>query len=79
MEHKLKTWPEYFEDLSTCQKMFEVRKSDRKFGVGDTLILQEWDPRNEEYTGREILRKVTYVLFAHPGIRHDYVVMGLKA
>lgn len=40
MIHKLKTWPEFFLALEMWRKMFEVRKNDRNFSVGDTLLLQ---------------------------------------
>jgi len=33
---------------------FEVRE-------GDTLLLEEWDPKTKNYTGRKIEKKVTYV------------------
>jgi len=29
---------------------------------GDTLLLREWDPQKKEYTGRELNKKVTYLL-----------------
>lgn len=41
--HELKTWPYYFEEVWNGTKTFEVRKNDRDFRVGDTLILQEYD------------------------------------
>lgn len=74
--HKLKTWPEYF--LAVCQlkKQFEIRKNDRDFKVGDTLMLQEYNPNNKEYTGRVVDRKVTYITdFAQ---QDGFVVMGMK-
>jgi len=43
MTHALKTWPEYFQAVAERGKTFEVRKADRPFKVGETLLLQEWD------------------------------------
>ena len=57
--HELKTWPEPFGALLTCDKTCEVRKNDRDFQVGDALHLREWDPATREYTGRELRREVT--------------------
>jgi hypothetical protein len=59
--HDLKSWPEYFVAVADGRKTFEVRKSDRGFMVGDHLRLREWDPRTEQYTGREIERRITYI------------------
>lgn len=43
MIHDLKTAPVYFERVVSGEKTFEVRKDDRGFQSGDTLILREWD------------------------------------
>ncbi|AAY53173.1 TPA_asm: DUF3850 domain-containing protein [Listeria innocua] len=57
--HKLKILPEFFEKKRTLVKAFEIRKNDRNFMVGDTLILQEYV--NGEYTGREYWEDVVYI------------------
>jgi ASC-1-like (ASCH) protein len=38
VKHDLKTWPEYFEKVLSGEKRFEIRKNDRHFKEGDTLI-----------------------------------------
>jgi ASC-1-like (ASCH) protein len=58
--HK-KIWPEYFEAVSSGKKKFEFRLNDFEIKEGDTLVLEEWDPKTKEYTGRKIEKKVTYV------------------
>ena len=40
--HELKIWPQYFDAIASGIKTFEVRKDDRGFAVGDTLVLKEW-------------------------------------
>ena len=63
MIHELRTWPLYFEPLIDGRKSFEVRSTrDRKFSVGDVLVLREWDPNGETYSGRSARMVVTYVL-----------------
>lgn len=59
--HNLKSWPEYFAAVADGTKTFEVRKDDRGFRVGDHLRLREWDPATDDYTGREVERRVTYI------------------
>lgn len=45
MEHDLKCWPKYYEYVASGDKTFEVRRNDRDFRVGDTLLLREYEPR----------------------------------
>jgi ASC-1-like (ASCH) protein len=76
--HKLKIWPEYFEAVLSCKKRFEVRKADRDFRVGDDLLLMEWDPDAEKYTGRTLRKGVTYILKGNNfGVEDGFVVMSL--
>jgi hypothetical protein len=60
LEHDLKVWPEYFDQVANGDKTFEVRKDDRDYRVGDLLLLREWIPTVRRYTGREIRRVVTH-------------------
>lgn len=77
--HKLKCWPEPFEAMLNGLKPFEIRRNDRDFKVGDVLIIQEWRPADEQYTGRELLRDVVFML-DNPmfGIKKGFVVMAVK-
>lgn len=59
---KKKMWPEYFELVSSGKKKFELRLADFNIVEGDTLLLEEWDPKTKEYTGRTIEKKVSFVL-----------------
>lgn len=78
MTHELKTWIEYFEEVFMGHKAFEVRKNDRNFQVGDTLILKEWNSETEKYTGRQLARNVTYILEGGQfGVEEGYVVMSI--
>jgi hypothetical protein len=61
--HKLKTWPEYFSQLRRGEKTFELRANDREFRVGDILVLQEWTPEKQTYTGAQEERVVTHILY----------------
>ena len=59
---KKKTWPKDFELIKSKNKRFEFRLADFKVREGDTLILEEWDPKKKKYTGRKIRRKVKFFL-----------------
>lgn len=59
---KKKVWPEYFEKILQDKKKFELRLNDFEIGEGDILVLEEWSPKQKDYTGRKIEKKVGYVL-----------------
>lgn len=76
--HELKTWKEYFEEVFTGSKTFEVRVNDRNFRKGDILILKEWDKDKNEYTGRKMARIVSFILEGGQfGIEKGFVVMAI--
>ncbi len=56
-----KLWKEYFDLMSTDEKKYEFRLNEFDIEVGDTLILEEWDPEVKTYTGRSIEKTVTSV------------------
>lgn len=57
-----KTTPTYFNLVLTGKKRFDVRVKDFEIDKGDTLVLKEWDPKKRRYTGRQIRKKVDYVM-----------------
>lgn len=77
--HNLKTWVEYFSEVTRGIKTFEVRKNDRDFKRGDILNLHEYDHKSEKYTGVSASYKVTYILSGGSfGIETGTVVMGIE-
>ncbi|MBS3089190.1 DUF3850 domain-containing protein [Candidatus Pacearchaeota archaeon] len=61
MKIEKKTWPEYFSAIIDGKKTYEFRLNDFECGEGDVLVLREWNPETEEYTGRVIEKKVLRV------------------
>lgn len=45
--HELKTWRAYWDAVARGEKLFEVRKNDRFFQVGDTVLLQRWNEQSK--------------------------------
>jgi hypothetical protein len=79
MTHYLKTWPQYFEDVFNGKKTFELRRNDREFQLGDILILKEWEQDTCRYTGRQVSKKVEYILEGGSlGLEKGYVIMALS-
>ncbi|MFA5072184.1 MAG: DUF3850 domain-containing protein [Candidatus Pacearchaeota archaeon] len=59
---KKKIPPDFYELVNSNKKNFELRLNEFEVKEGDTFILEEWDPKTKEYTGRTIEREVGYVL-----------------
>ena len=80
--HYLKTWPEYFAAIEAGRKTFEVRRGDRDFAVGDVLVLEEYDPATQKYSGRIAVVCVTYVFRGDSdpfgAVSPGFVVMGIR-
>ncbi len=76
-EHELKTWPSFFGTIISGHKRFEIRKDDRGFRIGDCLRLREWHPDLKEYTGEEVLMRVTTIVRGF-GLKDGYCVMGVR-
>lgn len=80
MTHALKTWPEYFKDIESGKKNFELRKFDRPYQVGDRLLLQEFNSVDNGYTGKELEFRISYLLHNCPefGLKKGFCILGLE-
>ena len=79
MTHELKILPQYYKEIISQRKTFEIRKDDRNFQVGDRLFLREWD--GEKYTGRLTRnREITYILrdAEKYGLKEGYCILGIQ-
>ena len=73
-----KILPQYFAEVISGKKTFELRKDEDQAEEGDVLILREWD--GEKYTGNAVLTTITYVLRGVPqyGLMDGYCIIGIK-
>ncbi|GAA3929503.1 ASCH/PUA domain-containing protein [Hymenobacter algoricola] len=75
--HELKTWPACFAAVEAGIKPFDVRENDRSFQVGDALLLREFEPESEQYSGRTTARWISYVLPGGSfGVEPGWCVLG---
>ena len=77
--HEVKSWIEFFEPILSGRKMFELRKNDRDYKVGDRLMLKEFDPCDGSYSGRYCFRTITFILSENPFLDlKDMVILSLE-
>lgn len=77
MVHELKILPQFYEEVKTGNKNFELRKNDRNYMKNDTIILKAWD--GEKYLDKEPLKRtVKYLLkdCSEYGLMDGYVILG---
>jgi hypothetical protein len=89
--HELKTQPEPFNAVLANVKPYEVRNNlDRRFEVGDHLVLREWIPNpsiaevmgapSGRYTGRVAYRTIGYITRGGTwGLPTDLDVLGFES
>lgn len=77
MIHELKILPLYFTQVKDGEKTFELRKNDRPYQIGDTLVLREFDGKN--YSSRIMTKTITYILYSgNYGLDKDYCILGIR-
>ncbi len=75
--HDVKLGATFFEDVKTGRKTFELRKNDREYKEGDTIVLHEY--KDGATTGRTITKKIVYMLEDFTGLEDGYCILGLGA
>lgn len=78
MTHELKIHPKYYRGVLLGLKKVEIRLNDRNYQADDLLILNEFDPQTEKYTGGQVKRKVDLVIKDVPGLEPDYVALQIS-
>lgn len=86
MQHVVKSWIMFFTDIISGERTSDIRLNDRRYAVGDTMLLREFDPVKNEYTGREAEVEITYMqtnksnpcAISYLALHNDYVVLSIK-
>jgi hypothetical protein len=85
--HELKSWTLFFKDIESGIRTSDIRcHVDRRFRVGDDLLLKEWDPVTGKYTGRWMTVEVTYIqvnksnpcAISEQALHPDYSVLSIR-
>lgn len=80
MTHTIKIRTEYYDAVLAGRKKFELRRDDRFFREGDSVILEEWNAPEEKYTGRWQQVEISYVLRGCPeyGLMPGFCIFGWR-
>lgn len=73
--HDVKLGTTFFDDVKTGRKTFELRKNDRGYKEGDTIVMHEYNDGTT--TGRTIEKKIVYMLEDFTGLEDGYCILGL--
>lgn len=76
MQHDLKLQSQYFKEVVTGRKTFEIRKNDRSYKVGDLIRFHEVN-ENGQYIGY-VSRKYQITYITDYEQQDGYVVMSIK-
>ena len=80
--HELKCEHLNFQAIIDRKKTFEIRKNDRRFHVGDTLVLSEFKHNPDtpsNFTGRKCHVKITFIQppKTAPGVDAGYRILAI--
>jgi len=85
--HTVKCWPVYFDAIKSGDRPFDIRRDDRGYQKGDTLVLQrtrETSLHNVDYdyhgkVVHELRKEISWIMTGGQfGIEPGYVVLALK-
>lgn len=71
---RLKTLPQYFEEIIKGNKRAGLRFNDRDFKVGDIYELEEYDGKT--YTGRSVTVRITHILEGFEGLAKGWCMFS---
>lgn len=74
--HRIKLASNYYDDVATGKKAFELRKNDRGYREGHKLELLEF--AEGRHTGRVIKADITYMLEDYTGLEDGYCILGIR-
>lgn len=61
IEKKLRK--DYFEKVMSGEQVSDTKVADFEVNIGDTIVYKEWSAETKEFTGREIEKEITGVIF----------------
>ncbi len=86
MKHVVKSWSMFYRDIEKGIRTADIRLNDRRYAIGDTMELNEFDPVKFEYTGNKMEVEITYIqtnksnpcAISQFALNDAYVVLSIK-
>lgn len=83
--HRIKSWTQFFWAIKAGIKLHDLRKNDRDYRVGDTVVLAEYDMIKGAFTGETVTAEITFITssqfpcaFSSAVLPADYAILSLK-
>lgn len=76
MVHVLKCVQPFLDQIIFGKKRFEVRKFDRSYAIGDTVLLVEYSPVKEVLSPKFVLLTINYFFWDSSYLSNDMCVFG---
>ncbi|GAS96637.1 ASC-1 homology domain protein [Mycolicibacterium canariasense] len=83
--HDLKSWSRFFRPIIAGERAHELRRNDRDYRVGDRVLLREYDPSSQTYTGSFCEAVVTSITsrdvpcaVSDQGLNPDFCILSVR-
>lgn len=83
--HELKSWPRFFRPIVAGERTHELRRNDRDYQVGDRVLLREYDPDSQRYTGSFCEAAITSMTsrdvpcaVSDEGLNRDFCILSVR-
>lgn len=60
-QHIVRSWAHIYDAIESGRKTHDLRRNDRNYQVGDTMLLKRFDNVLGRYTGEEMRVLITYI------------------
>lgn len=83
--HELKSWSRFFRAIVAGERAHELRHNDRDYQVGERILLREYDPDSDTYTGSfceaiitSITSKDVPCAVSDLGLHPDFCILSIR-
>jgi hypothetical protein len=83
--HHVKSWSHFFDAIKAGHKKHDLRRDDRNYQAGDTVVLERYDNIKGIYTGEQCTAEISYITnnqfpcaFSSAVLPQDYCILSLE-